>query len=65
MTTRKIPKKPPLAEVRIVDRQDQSEDLTLLWVEKPDSYQFKPGQYCTIGHDGIERAYSIASSPNS
>ncbi|MBA12506.1 MAG: ferredoxin--NADP(+) reductase [Chloroflexi bacterium] len=64
MTTRKIPKKPPLAEVSIIDRQDQTEDLTLMWIEKPEGYQFKPGQYCTIGHDGVERAYSIASSPH-
>jgi ferredoxin-NADP reductase len=25
---------------------------------------FKPGQYCTIGVEGIERAYSIVSSPD-
>ena len=63
MTTRKIPKKPPLAEVRIIDRKDQTDELTLIWLEKPVGYQFKPGQYCTIGHGGVERAYSIASAP--
>lgn len=35
-----------------------------LWISKPENYSFKPGQYCTIGVDGIERAYSIASSPD-
>jgi ferredoxin--NADP+ reductase len=25
---------------------------------------FKPGQYCTIGVDGVERAYSIVSAPH-
>jgi ferredoxin-NADP reductase len=26
-------------------------------------YDFKPGQYCTLGRDGVERAYSIVSAP--
>ena len=64
MTTRKFPKKAPLQEISIVRRQDHTEDLALMWLEKPDGYTFKPGQYCTIGHDGIERAYSIASAPH-
>ena len=33
-------------------------------IEKPDGFIFKPGQYCTIGVEGIERAYSIASAPH-
>ncbi|MFL2783558.1 MAG: ferredoxin--NADP reductase [Dehalococcoidia bacterium] len=64
MATKKLIKKPPLAEVQIVERQDKTEDLSLVWLEKPDGYSFKPGQYCTIGHKGIERAYSIASAPH-
>jgi len=64
MTTRKIPKKPPLAKVRIIDNQLQTEDLAIIWLEKPEGYNFKPGQYCTIGQNGIERAYSIASAPH-
>ena len=27
-------------------------------------FNFKPGQYCTLGLDGIERAYSIVSAPH-
>ena len=26
-------------------------------------FKFKAGQYCTLGLDGIERAYSIVSAP--
>jgi len=64
MTTKRPFKRPPLAEVEIVAREDRTEDLTLVWIEKPDDYTFKPGQYCTIGRDGVERAYSIASAPH-
>ncbi|MCL0055645.1 ferredoxin--NADP reductase [Dehalococcoidia bacterium] len=64
MTTKRTFKRPPLAEVEIVAREDHTEDLALVWIEKPDGYSFKPGQYCTIGHDGVERAYSIASAPH-
>ena len=35
-----------------------------MWMEKPEGYSFKAGQYCTIGRDGIERAYSIVSAPH-
>ena len=35
-----------------------------MWLEKPEGYSFKPGQYCTIGSQGIERAYSIVSAPH-
>ena len=32
---------------------------------RPDiPYAFTPGQYCTIGLDGVERPYSIVSSPH-
>ena len=36
----------------------------MMWLTKPEGYTFKPGQYCTIGHEGVERAYSIASAPH-
>ena len=35
-----------------------------MWIERPSEYTFKAGQYCTIGIDGIERAYSIVSAPH-
>ena len=52
------------AETRIRKKQDLTEHLRLIWIDKPEGYTFKPGQYCTIGIDGIERAYSIASAPH-
>ena len=64
MTTKRVFKRPPLAQVEIVNREDKTNDLTLVWIEKPQDYTFKPGQYCTIGHQGVERAYSIASAPH-
>ena len=53
-----------LAEVKILGRRDITPDLWLVWLEKPEGYSFKPGQYCTIGRNGIERAYSIVSAPH-
>ena len=53
-----------LAEVTISRRENVTEDLWLIWVEKPEGFTFKPGQYCTIGRDGVERAYSIVSAPH-
>lgn len=53
-----------LLESKIIQRIDLSDLMLKLWISKPENYSFKPGQYCTIGVDGIERAYSIASSPD-
>ena len=53
-----------LTQVKILERVDITSDLWLIWIEKPEGYVFKPGQYCTIGSDGLERAYSIVSSPH-
>ncbi len=66
MTTirRRRPPKPKLAESRIIERRDITDDLMLMWIEKPEGFSFKAGQYCTIGRDGIERAYSIVSAPH-
>jgi len=36
----------------------------MMWIEKPEGFTFKAGQYCTIGSGGIERAYSIVSAPH-
>ena len=51
------------AESKILRRRDITDDLMLMWIEKPQGFQFKAGQYCTIGYDGVERAYSISSAP--
>ena len=47
----------------ITRREDFTEDLWRIWLKPEQSFLFKPGQYCTIGSEGIERAYSIVSSP--
>lgn len=56
--------KPKLLEAKVTNRIDVTEDLLIIWITKPDGYAFKPGQYCTIGIDGLERAYSIVSAPH-
>ena len=64
MTTAKHLARPKLARVRVLKRVDLTDDLCLMWVAKPEGYTFKAGQYCTIGLDGVERAYSIVSAPH-
>ena len=56
--------RPKLAETTILKRRELTPDHWLMWIEKPEGFTFKPGQYCTIGSEGIERAYSIASAPH-
>ena len=64
MTTTRQHRAVKLAEVEVLRRQDITDDLLLMWIEKPQGFSFKAGQYCTIGRDGIERAYSISSAPH-
>ena len=53
-----------LPQARLVSRKDISEDLMIIKLEPLDgSFDFKPGQYCTLGREGVERAYSIVSAP--
>ncbi|MSP79319.1 MAG: ferredoxin--NADP reductase [Dehalococcoidia bacterium] len=53
-----------LPTARVVKRVDHTPDLFSLWL-KPDipNFMWKPGQYCTIGVENTERAYSIVSAP--
>ena len=53
-----------LPRATLVERRDITEDLMVIKL-KPENpgFTFKPGQYCTLGKDGVERAYSIASAP--
>ncbi|MBI4312610.1 MAG: ferredoxin--NADP reductase [Chloroflexi bacterium] len=60
-TTPKAPPKLPLATIS--KRIDVTQDLWRMWLKPQTPFAFKPGQYCTIGVDGLERAYSIASGP--
>ncbi len=53
-----------LPQARLVDRKDITEDLMVIKLEPQDGpFVFKPGQYCTLGKEGVERAYSIVSAP--
>ena len=61
--TRRRVRRPKLADTTILKRKDFTRDLWTVWLEKPEGFSFKPGQYCTIGSEGIERAYSIVSAP--
>ena len=54
---------PPLASARIVERRAVHADLWIIKLQPSIPFAFKPGQYCTIGVDGIERPYSIVSAP--
>ncbi len=49
---------------KITKKEQLTEDLWKMWLKPEQKFDFKPGQYCTIGSGGIERAYSIASSPD-
>ncbi len=62
-TTRRRIRRPKLATTAITRRVDINRDLWKIWLDKPEGFSFKPGQYCTIGVEGIERAYSIVSAP--
>src|SRR6201988_66297 len=54
-------------QATILERRELSEDLWLVKVDPGGPFQFKAGQYATLGFDfegkRIERAYSIVSSP--
>jgi len=47
----------------ILKRENITNDLWKIWIQPESHFSFDPGQYCTIGYEGIERPYSIASSP--
>ena len=54
-----------LPQARLVSRKDITEDLMIIKLEPVDGrIGFKPGQYCTLGKEGVERAYSIVSAPH-
>ena len=53
-----------LPTARLVERTDITEDLMVIKLEpEMDEFSFKAGQYCTLGLQGVERAYSIVSAP--
>ena len=49
----------------LVERKDITPDLMVIKLEpEKGPFNFKPGQYCTLGLGKIERAYSIVSAPH-
>src|SRR5437016_13067385 len=54
-------------QARILERRDLSPDLWIVRIDPGGPFEFRAGQYATLGveHEGrrIERAYSIVSSP--
>jgi ferredoxin/flavodoxin---NADP+ reductase len=48
----------------IVKRVDLTPEHFKIWLHCAEPFTFKPGQYCTVGVDGIEKPYSIVSSPS-
>ena len=53
-----------LPRTRLVARRDVTEDLMAIKLEPEIEFNFKAGQYCTLGIDTVERAYSIVSAPH-
>jgi len=53
-----------LPKATLVERRDITHDLMVIKVKPQEPIDFRPGQYCTLGKDGIERAYSIVSGPH-
>ena len=47
----------------IVRRVDLTAEHFKIWLRTAEPFPFEPGQYCTVGAGGIERPYSIVSSP--
>ncbi len=55
---------PELPMATVTKRKDLSSELMFLWLLPETPFTFKPGQYCTIGIENVERAYSIVSGPH-
>ncbi|MBI4308420.1 MAG: ferredoxin--NADP reductase [Chloroflexi bacterium] len=51
------------SEATVVERVDLTPDLMVIKLAPSIPFRFKPGQYCTIGVENVERAYSIVSAP--
>src|SRR3989337_594136 len=55
---------PELPKAKIVEQIDLTNDLMIIKIKPEIPFTFKHGQYCTIGLGGVERPYSIVSSPH-
>ena len=52
-----------MPKVSLIERREITDDLMIIKIRPETAMDFKPGQYCTLGLEGIERAYSIVSAP--
>jgi len=52
-----------VASAEIVKRVDLTAEHFKIWLRCAEAFTFEPGQYCTLGTGGVERPYSIVSSP--
>ena len=70
VTSGSLPRRPSprlanLPKAKLVQRSDITNDLMVIKLEpEEDPLRFKAGQYCTLGLQGVERAYSIVSAPH-
>src|SRR3989304_4364163 len=55
---------PELQKAKIAERIFLTNDLIIIKIKPEIPFTFKHGQYCTIGLEGVERPYSIVSSPH-
>src|SRR4030065_2795583 len=55
---------PELPKAKIAERIFLTNDLIIIKIKPEIPFTFKHGQYCTIGLGGVERPYSIVSSPH-
>ena len=57
----------PFFKIKLLERIDYSHDISVFRFEKPDDFDYKPGQYATLAMELegklIQRAYSMVSSP--
>ena len=52
-----------VTSAEIVKRIDLTAEHFKIWLRCAEPFTFEPGQYCTLGVAGVERPYSIVSSP--
>jgi len=52
-----------VTSAEIVKRVDLTTEHFKIWLRCAEPFTFEPGQYCTLGVAGVERPYSIVSSP--
>lgn len=53
-----------VTSAEIVERVDLTAEHFKIWLKCAEPFTFEPGQYCTLGTGGVERPYSIVSSPH-